>query len=131
MAMFDINHIHRITLERDNLESFQSNWTMVMSEFATAPDHAILQLCYFRQIHNFKPMADDDAYYKRARLAADATDHSIVFVLEAATRYLRMKREDSMHEQFSRGFNGAGDKALPGIDPRRNNSWKRERKKQA
>ncbi len=69
----------------DDLESFQSTWTMVMSELATAPDPAILQYCYF------KPLADDIAYYKRARFAADATDHSFAFLLEAATRYLRMK----------------------------------------
>ncbi len=62
-------------------------------------------------------MADDYAYDRRARLAADATEHSFEFRYEAANRYLRMKREDSMQEQFSRGLNGASDKALPGIDP--------------
>jgi uncharacterized protein (DUF1684 family) len=117
MVMFDINHIQRITLEGDNLESIQNTWTMAMSELATAPDPAILQYCYFRQIQNFKPLADDIAYYKRARFAADATDHSFEFLFEAANRYLRMKREDSMQEQLSRGLNGASDKALPGIDP--------------
>ena len=62
-------------------------------------------------------MADGIAYYKRARFATGATDHSFEFLFEAATRYLRMKREDSMQEQLSRGLNGASDKALPDIDP--------------
>ena len=82
------------------------------------PDPAILQYCYFRQIQDLKPLADDIAYCKRAQPAADATDQSFEFLFEAANRYLRMKREDSMQEQLSRGLNGASDKALPGIDPR-------------
>ena len=48
MVMFDINHIQRIALKGDNLESFQNTWTMVMSELASTPDPAILQYCYFR-----------------------------------------------------------------------------------
>ncbi len=125
MVMFDINHIQRITLKGDNLEPLQTNtWTMVMSELATTPDPAILQYCYFRHKQNFKPLADDSAYYKRARFAADATDHSFEFLFEAASRYLRMKREDSMQEQLSRGLNGASDKALPGIDPKGNGEAK-------
>ncbi len=84
--MFDINHIQRITLKGDSLESFQSTWTMVMSELATAPDPAILQYCYFRQIQNLKPLVDDIAYYKRARFAADATDRSFELPFEKANR---------------------------------------------
>ena len=87
-----------------------------MSELATTPDPAILQYCCFRQLQNIKPLADDTAYDRRARFAADATDHSFEFLFEAANRYLRMKREDSMQEQLSRGLNGASDRALPGID---------------
>ncbi len=116
MVMFDINHIQRITLKGDNLESFPNTRTMLMSELATTPDPAILQYSYFRQIQNFKPLADEIAYDKRARFAADATDLAFEFLFEAAKRYFRMKREDSMQEQLSRGLNGASDGALPGIN---------------
>ena len=115
IVMFDINHIQRITLKGDSLESLQSAWTMVMSELGTAPDPAILQYCYFRQLQNYKPLADDTAYYKRAWFAAaDATDHSFEFLFKVANGYLRVKRDGSMQEQLSRGLNGASDKALPG-----------------
>jgi hypothetical protein len=77
-----------------------------------------LAVLLLQQIQHFKPLADDIAYYKRARFAADATDHSFEFLFEAANRYLRMKREDSMQDQLSRGLNGASDRALPGIDPK-------------
>ena len=80
---------------------------IVTSELATTPDPAILQYVYFRQIQDIKPLVGDTAYYKRARFAADATDHSFEYLSEAANRYLRMKREDSMQEQLSRGLNGA------------------------
>ncbi len=66
----------------------------------------------------FKPLADDIAYYKRAKFSDSPQDHSFEFLWEAVTRYLRMKREDAMQEQLSRGINGASDKAVHGIDPK-------------
>ena len=82
------------------------------------PDPALLQYCYSRPIQDLKPLADDIAYCKRAQPAADATDQSFEFLFEAANRYLRMKREDSIQERLSRGLNGASDKTLPGIGPK-------------
>ena len=66
--MYDINHIQKITLKGEHLETFQNAWLMVLSELKTEPDPEILRFCYFMQTQHFKPLVEDIAHFKRAFL---------------------------------------------------------------
>ena len=47
---------------------------MVMSELKRPPDPEILQFFYLKQAQHFWPLGEDIAYYRRAKLLADASD---------------------------------------------------------
>ena len=64
--MYEISHLHRIVLRGENLESFQNNWIMVLSELKKTPDPDVAQHLYFRQIQYFRPLAEDIAHCKRS-----------------------------------------------------------------
>ena len=75
LVLYDINHLQRLTLKGEHLESFHNTWTMVMSELSEPPDPKLLQFLYYKQIQHFKPLAEDVAHYKRARYLG-SPDHS-------------------------------------------------------
>ncbi len=51
-------------------------------------------------------LAEDVAFYKRAKCLGDNSDYSFEFLFEAANRYLRTTRENAMQEALSRGLMG-------------------------
>ncbi len=103
--LLDTNHLQEIVLKSENLESFQNNWTMVMSELKKQPYPDILQHLYYRQVQCFKPLAEDMSHYRRAKGSkAFATDHSFEFLWEASSRYLLIKRGDLMQAALRRGL---------------------------
>ena len=61
---------------------------------------------YFKQVQCFKPLAEDITHFKRAKLLDDKSDHSFEFLVEAANRFLLMKREDAMQEALGWGPHG-------------------------
>ena len=52
-VLYDLNHLQKLTLRGDNLESFQNTWTMVLSELSKPPDPDLLQTLYVRQLQHF------------------------------------------------------------------------------
>jgi hypothetical protein len=105
MVMFCMNHIQRTGLQVDSPESFQHTWTVVMSELTATPYPAVNALSC--------SLADVTASYKRAKPAHDSSDHLFEFLFEAASRYIRMKRE----EQLSPSLPGNHDRIAFGIYP--------------
>ena len=65
--MYDMNHLQTLVMNYDNQESLHNAWTMVLSGLSTDPYPDILQCWYFKQLLNFKHMAEDTAHYKRAK----------------------------------------------------------------
>ncbi len=124
-VLYDLNHLQKLTLKGDNLESFQNTWTMVLSELSKPLDTELLQTLYFRELLYVKPLAEDIAHYKRAK-HLHSGDHSYEHLWDAATRYLRMKREDHLQESISRGLTGSTDRAAPGAT-KPEGIWKGER----
>ncbi len=48
--MHEINHLQNITLKGGQIETFQNNWIMAMSELKKTPDPEIAQYLYRRQL---------------------------------------------------------------------------------
>ena len=62
-----MNHLQSLVMVNDNLEGFHNTWNMVLSELTNKPDDSTLLFWYFKQIQNFKPMAEDTAHFRRAQ----------------------------------------------------------------
>ena len=110
-----LNHLQRLVLRGDRLESFHSTWNVVLSELSEPPDPKLLQYLYFQQVQQFKPLTEDVAHYRRARYPG-SPDCSFEWLWEASNRYLLMKREEYMHESLSRGLNGVFGQAAPALE---------------
>ena len=65
--LYDLNHLQSLMMKGDNIECFHNTWNMLISELATQPYQATLQLVYYNQIKDFKPMAEDIGHYRRAQ----------------------------------------------------------------
>ena len=120
-VMYDINHLQKLTLKGDNLESFHNTWTMVFSELSKPPDPELRLILHFRQVQYFKPLAEDVAHYTRARFL-HSPDHSFDYLWGAASRFLLTKGEDHLQESLSRGIKGSTDRAAPGVTGERGGS---------
>ena len=97
----------------NNLEGFHNTWNMVLSELTYKPDDSTLLFWYFKQIQNFKPMAEDIAHFKRAQWSK-SPDYSFDWLWGAPCRYLAQKRSDYMQESLSRSLVSKPYHAAPG-----------------
>ncbi len=84
-----------MTLKGESPESLHNTWAMIMSELIEPPNPKLLPFLCYRQIHHFTPVAEDVAYYERARYVG-SPDQSFEWLWEASNRYLLMKGEDAM-----------------------------------
>ena len=82
-----MNHLQSLVMVDNNLEGFHSTWSMVLSELTFVPEKSTLLFWYFKQIQNFKPMAEDTAHFKRAQWN-NSSDYSFDWLWGASCRYL-------------------------------------------
>ncbi len=54
-VLYDLNHLQKLTMKGDRLESFHYTWNLVASELCEPPDPKLRQYLYYEQIKNFKP----------------------------------------------------------------------------
>ena len=76
---------------------------MVLSELSFVPEPSLLQFWYFKQIQNFKPMAEDIAHYRRCQWN-NSPDYSVDWRGAASCRYLAQKRADYMQESLNKSL---------------------------
>jgi hypothetical protein len=55
--MYDIHHLHRITLNGYHIVSFQNKCIMVLSELEKTPDPEVIQHGYHKRAQRLKPLA--------------------------------------------------------------------------
>ena len=85
-----MSHLQSLVMVDNNLEGFHNTWNMVLSELTFVPEKSTLLFWYFKQIQNFKPMAEDIAHFKRAQWN-NSPDYSFDWLWGASCRYLAQK----------------------------------------
>ncbi len=90
LVLYDLNHLQKLVLRGDHLESFHNTWNMVLSELSEPPYPKLLQYLYFQPLQHFKPLVEDIAHYKMAKYLG-SSDYSFEWLREASNRYLLMK----------------------------------------
>ena len=89
-VLYDMSHLQSLVMVDNNLEGFHNTWNMVLSELTFVPEKSTLLFWYFKQIQNFKPMAEDIAHFKRAQWN-NSSDYSFDWLWGASCRYLAQK----------------------------------------
>ncbi len=52
-VLYVLNHLQKLIVKGDGLESFHNTWSLVVSELSEPPDPKLLQYLYYEQINNF------------------------------------------------------------------------------